>query len=59
MSKGYKLYNLKTRKVLVSKDMLFEEKEKQNWKEGKNKDDNDSTYDLKQKSIQEEKSKEE
>jgi hypothetical protein len=28
MSKGYKLYNLKTRKVLVSKDVLFGEKEK-------------------------------
>jgi hypothetical protein len=26
MLKGYKLYNLKTRKVLVSKDMLFGEK---------------------------------
>ena len=26
MSKGYKLYNLKTKKVIVNKDALFDEK---------------------------------
>jgi hypothetical protein len=46
MSKGYILYNLKTKKVLVSRDVLFDEKA-----EGKIKGDGDLTCGLKQKSV--------
>ena len=46
MSKGYKLYNLKTKKVIVNKNVLFNEKTK-----GKIKGGGDSTCGLKQKSV--------
>jgi hypothetical protein len=31
MSMGYRLYNLKTNKIIISRDVLFEEKAKWNW----------------------------
>jgi len=34
MSKGYRLYNLKTNKVIISRDVLFDEKAKWNWEQG-------------------------
>jgi hypothetical protein len=46
MSKGYRLYNLKTKKVLISRDVLFDEKA-----EGKIEGDGDLTCGLKQKSV--------
>ena len=32
MSKGYKLYNLKKNKTLVSRDVIFDENATWNWK---------------------------
>ena len=32
MSKGYKLYNLKSKKVIVSRDVVFDENAVWNWK---------------------------
>jgi len=43
---GYRLYNLKTKKVLVSRDVLFDEKAK-----GKIEGDGDLTCGLKKKSV--------
>jgi hypothetical protein len=34
MSKGYRLYNLETNKVIISRDVLFDEKAKWNWEQG-------------------------
>jgi hypothetical protein len=34
MSKGYRIYNLKTNKVIISRDVLFDEKAKWNWEQG-------------------------
>ena len=34
-SKGYRLYNLKTNKMIISKDAIFDEKASWNWEEGK------------------------
>jgi hypothetical protein len=34
ISKGYRLYNLKTNKVIISRDVLFDEKAKWNWEQG-------------------------
>jgi hypothetical protein len=33
MSKGYKLYNLKTKKVIISRYVMFDEKAKWNWEQ--------------------------
>jgi hypothetical protein len=35
MSKGYRLYNLKTNKVIISRDVVFDEKASWNWEEDK------------------------
>lgn len=37
MSKGYRLYNLKTMKVIISRDVVFHEKASWNWQEKKEK----------------------
>ncbi|RVW32269.1 Retrovirus-related Pol polyprotein from transposon RE1 [Vitis vinifera] len=34
-SKGYRLYNLKTNKLIISRDVIFDEKVAWNWEEGK------------------------
>ena len=34
-SKGYRLHNLKTNKLIISKDVIFDEKTAWNWEEGK------------------------
>ncbi|RVW84529.1 Retrovirus-related Pol polyprotein from transposon TNT 1-94 [Vitis vinifera] len=34
-SKGYRLYNLKTNKLIISRDVIFDEKAAWNWEEGK------------------------
>ena len=34
-SKGYSLYNLKTNKLIISKDVIFDEKTAWNWEEVK------------------------
>jgi hypothetical protein len=34
MSKGYRMYNLKANKVIISRDVLFDEKAKWNWEQG-------------------------
>ena len=33
MSKGYRLYNLKTHKVIASRDVIFDEKSRWNWEQ--------------------------
>ncbi|KAK2398761.1 putative mitochondrial protein [Trifolium repens] len=38
MSKGYRLYNLKTNKVIISRDVVFDEKTSWNWEEDKMKE---------------------
>ncbi|KAI5405839.1 hypothetical protein KIW84_052559 [Lathyrus oleraceus] len=38
MSKGYRLYNLKTNKVIISRDVVFDEKAFWNWEEDKMKE---------------------
>lgn len=38
MSKGYRLYNLKTNKVIISRDVVFDEKTYWNWEEDKMKE---------------------
>ena len=35
MSKGYRLYNLKTKKVIISRDVVFDEKTSWNWQKEK------------------------
>ena len=35
MSKGYRLYNLKTKKIIISRDVIFDENGVWNWKEDK------------------------
>lgn len=35
MSKGYKLCGVKTNKIVISGDVIFEEKAKQNWEQRK------------------------
>jgi hypothetical protein len=34
ISKGYRLYNLKTNKIIINQDVLFDEKAKWNWEQG-------------------------
>jgi transposase InsO family protein len=34
ISKGYRLYNLKTNKIIINRDVLFDEKAKWNWEQG-------------------------
>lgn len=38
MSKGYRLYNLKTNKVIISRDVVFDENTSWNWEEDKMKE---------------------
>ncbi|XP_050890235.1 uncharacterized protein LOC127095607 [Lathyrus oleraceus] len=38
ISKGYKIYNLKTNKVIISRDVVFNEKASWNWEEDKMKE---------------------
>lgn len=38
MSKGYRLYNLKTNKVIIIRDVVFDEKASWNWEEDKMKE---------------------
>jgi hypothetical protein len=38
MSKGYRFYNLKTNKVIISWDVVFDEKASWNWEEDKMKE---------------------
>lgn len=38
MSKGYRLYNLKTNKVIISRDVVFDENASWNWEEDKMKE---------------------
>lgn len=47
ISKGYRLYDMKTNKVIVNRDVLFNEKAKWHWEEGNVKYDGGSTIDLK------------
>ena len=51
MSKGYRLYNSKTKKVIISRDVVFDEKAFWNWRNDKVEEKTVPTVNLKQSSA--------